>query len=51
MSFVIEKNHCLLHGMGGEFGGRMDMCICMAKSLHCAPKIHNIVKQLYSNTK
>ena len=24
--------------MGGEFGGRMDTCICMAESLCCAPE-------------
>ena len=24
--------------MGGEFGGRMDTCICMAKSLHYSPE-------------
>ena len=24
--------------MGGEFGGRMDTCICMAKSLRCSPE-------------
>ena len=23
--------------MGGEFGERMDTCICMAESLHCSP--------------
>ena len=25
--------------MGGEFGGRMDTCICMAESLHCSVEI------------
>ena len=25
--------------MGGEFGGRMDTCICMAESLPCSPDI------------
>ena len=25
--------------MGGEFGGKMDICMCMAKSLHCSPEI------------
>ena len=24
--------------MGGEFGGRMDTCICMAESLRCSPE-------------
>ena len=24
--------------MGGEFGGRMDTCICMAESLCCLPE-------------
>ena len=24
--------------MGGELGGRMDTCICMAESLHCSPE-------------
>ena len=27
------------------------MCICMTESLNCPPKTHNIVNQLYSDTK
>ena len=31
--------HCYVAAwMGGEFGGRMDMCICMAESLCCPPE-------------
>ena len=24
--------------MGGDFGGKMDTCVCMAESLHCWPE-------------
>lgn len=24
--------------MGGDFGGKMDTCVCMAESLHCSPE-------------
>ena len=36
---------------GKRVSGRMDMCICMTESLNCPPKTHNIVNQLYSDTK
>ena len=36
---------------GKRVSGRMDMCICMIESLNCPPKTHNIVNQLYADTK
>ena len=36
---------------GKRVWGRMDMCIYMTESLNCLPKTHNIVNQLYFNTK
>ena len=37
--------------MGGEFGRRMDTCICMAELLCYAPETITTVNQLYSNIK
>ena len=31
--------------------GRVDACLCMAKSFCCSPETHNIVNWLYPNTK
>jgi len=36
---------------GKRVCGRMDVCIYMTEFLNCLPKTHNIVNQLYFNTK
>ena len=58
LKWIINKNQLYSTGNSvqchaeawtrGEFGGRMDTCICMAESLHCAIwNYHNIVNWLF----
>ena len=46
-----SAQHYVAAGMGGEFGGRIETCICMAESLCCASETIMILLISYSQYK